>query len=393
MSVTTTYELVSPELTERLMKSDAWNCGGEPQLTSAVDPDGPSSPDGRRCCLLFALSLFVFQQSSALERAEQLALVRSALLARNQEIISGRGNGTLRNYYPDVGLETDATFFMVFDHDKYRLDIKCLPVNGKQPRYDRYLVVYDGTAVLANRFSERIKPSGCEADVLEMKGGVVARATRGIWSIPPNLFNQMSASSTVIDYDFALEELDNGQLRGTCTELPDKEIEFTADPVLGFNVVSYDVRQRTDYGTAWVAKTTTAWERSNHVWFITSYRQEDTEDGEFFSRREIVFEEFEANPVVEPTEFDLDKAALCGNSRIIDRRPEATVKIHKVPSPPASTEQQLQSIAETVEQMPAQLIEESPVGTSKSDLRFRVIMFAILTVLCATASWFLWQRR
>lgn len=221
----------------------------------------------------------------------------------------------------------------------------------------------------------------------------MAKATRGLWSVRPNVFNQMSASRMIIDYDFELEEIDNGKLRGTYTELPDTEIEFTADPMLGFNVVSYDVRQRTDSGTTWVKNVNSGWKQSNGAWFIASYRKEDTEDGEFFSRREIVFDEFEANPVVDPEEFNLDKAALCGSSRIIDRRPQAAVKIHNVPTATAATAAQLDTIADAVEKMPARNQKASPLVTQEETSAFRVAMLALLTVLFASVSWFLWRRR
>ncbi len=332
-------------------------------------------------------------QASSCRGDGSLAQMRAAAQASRASLSSARGEGIIRIYRAGENLDVDATFALVFGGDKYHLDIRFKPVAGKPPRFTRQLAVCDGSAVLANRFSERIRPTGCEADVLVAKPGAVAKATHGTWSFTPTGWHDSFATPSLFTHDFAVEQLEDGKVRATRTyKSPDTELELIADRKVGYNLVSCRTQQQTDSGTTWVQLRTLRWERLSDMWILKSLSVEDTEDGEFYARREIVFDEFEANPIVDVVEFGLENAALCGGSRIIDRRPQASVKIHRIPAVPDEKQKRINSIAEAIEQIPAQQIERSPIGTGNT-VQFRIIMFAALTVLCATVSWFLWQRR
>lgn len=340
-----------------------------------------------RVCLSIGC-LLVFAGNSVGYGSDLLDILRSASLALG-DLHSAQGTGTFQ-VERDGHLVEEMGFDVVFDGDKYFLDITHKLAEPPKLFYERHTLVCDGEAIFSTRFSPRIKPGGCDTQVYRKSIGTVFVASGGFrWD--PNRLAKIPMDVIKVDdrYEIVVHEEEGGILRASYNLSPVVAVEFLADPKVGYNVTSvtcFDVSQ----GREVVSAYNVTWDRQNSVWFIKKLVREEPRE-----RRKLIltYAEFTANSIIAKDHFTMAKLAPCAGSRIVDRRRSGRALIHNLEKTTVQRESELDGIAAELAAMPMRFPDAD--ATQNSTLSKRTIAWIGINLLLFTGVivWSLVRRK
>jgi hypothetical protein len=326
-----------------------------------------------------------------------LDLALEALAAAESRLVSGRGHGTFRSYRGEGELIQEIAFRMAFDHEKFNIQLEYRTVPDPRQGDDRRAIVCDGSAIFANRFSPRIHPAGCQTDVYEAKREMIRYAGS------PFDFRRLSAyalgdpserKENFEKYDIAFEELADGKYLARYVVSDNWEGALEIAPDCGYLIVRNRAGNKT--GEITYVDYKLDWKQQEGVWYIAGLTKDSQEVGGVRYHHVLEFDEFEVNPVVPPETFTLAALEPCEGSRFIDRRPDATTRIHYYESPEArkTDQQELDNMLAEVEALPASRRpappEEAHTGRS---WRLGVVLVGILSLAAIVAVVYVLRRR
>lgn len=289
-----------------------------------------------RCsqCTLAVVSIIACAQACAAddqEKSPALAKAKEAWRAAVQLASSAEANGTFR-VHDAAGKEIHSAKFTMRVHGGgYFIDLTCLPVGGKPPRYDRVIIINDGTAMIANRFSPRIKPHGCEA-----------------WAHLPESFDAASEGGYnwapdkivghVLDFDKIRAEMTVRELKpGEYALEYDMDAKHTvrADfgEATGFNLSQVVLKRKGAEDI--LCKLQVDWHKTAEGWHIHSVNRTDSA-GMLSGKTELVFTRFKHVTIADENLAQMSALQLRAGCRIIDQRPDVAVRVLRAPDPQAA---------------------------------------------------------
>lgn len=347
------------------------------------------------CSVLMVCCEFGFDGGHSTANAEDeevAAKVLEAALAAREGLRSGNARGTVRTYDGTGALIEDIAVHARFDSGKYNLHLAYRKVRPNSVAYDRRIAVGDGSGIFVNRFTDDIRPSGCEIDIHPPSGLRLAAATEGYrWN--PTALGDFVLNVPLIMDKFAVrfESLPDGTYRGTYDPTSKFTVTFRADPKVGYNIVEQEGRNKV--GGPTYDKVVATWSKEGHVWYIDSLTTEKVRSGALKERTELKYTVFKVNVAVAPDLFTLSGLEPVAGMRIIDRRPEARDRIllYEDSRLASRTEGSLDNMIAEAAAMPPKFPDRSPKSRMSSRTLFFVGLSVILTVTSLT--WYLWRRK
>lgn len=302
------------------------------------------------------LSLVMCLASRAVRADEDvLRLANEAAAAAQSSLTSGRGSGTYRVVNGSGQVVKDVGFQVAFDHDKLNLQLEYRELPSR-PRQDiRRMIVCDGSALFVTRVSTSIVPAGCETNVYEMTSQSYDIATDGFeYDLrKPNGQRANSPTQSETQRRVHFEKLPNGRYLGRYDESSNWEVTLEIAPELGYHTVKMRGANRS--GNVTYSQHERDWAKENGVWYVKRMTNETKRaDGTVF-RRILHYDRFEPNATVPLEMFTMDALKMCEGSRVIDRRPNAQVKIYDF-----NTAKARQTKAEDLDKMALQMRGLSP---------------------------------
>ena len=285
--------------------------------------------------VLAACSLIAYVHACAADdqdKSPALAKAKEAWRAAVRLASSAEADGNFR-VHDAAGKEIHSAKFTMRVHGGgYFIDLTCLPVGGKPPRYDRVIIINDGTAMIANRFSPRIKPHGCEAWA-HLPDSFNAASEGGYNWAPDNIvghvlnFDKIRAEMTVRELkpgEFALEyDLDAKHT-----------VRADFGEATGFNL-SHVALKRKGAEEDILAKYEVDWQKTAEGWHIHSVNRTDSA-GMLSGKTELVFTRFKPAIVADENLAQMSALQLRAGCRIIDQRPNVAVRVLRAPDPQAA---------------------------------------------------------
>jgi hypothetical protein len=308
----------------------------------------------RRCAqaLVLCFSVTAVQSSHAAAGScddDLLETIKQASVASSEFLRSAVGSGTFEQYVQEPGdkepkLRTKARVNVFFARGKYHLrfdyetmlvrtvytDMQGNKTDEKLAEWkpDRLFLIDDGLSATVVRFSERIRPRGCEAEIFSERP---APSTGFPWGDPARLGKESMDVERLIQNlgknSIQVSDLPDGGHRGIFRpKNSDKvRVEFDTKPEIGFNVVA--IRAFNEGDEIPVTATELTWKKSGDVWYVEQinklqdYRR--VKEPGPLTRTVFKYDKMDLNVEVDPRLFGLDSTELPKGTRFLDRRRDA----------------------------------------------------------------------
>lgn len=221
------------------------------------------------------------------------------------------------------GIEFDATFSG--DQFRYDFEFEALPPSNKKP-YDRIIAMSDGESVYVSRFTPRINPTGCEADIYPCGTGIILVATRSLrfayhdtksFLIPPSIFDSFEIETT---------ETESGDLECTYTLDDVNGVRFVLSKKQAFNLVSAQLFHNDSDQVR--QEQLLKWKQLDGRWYLSDYRDSIYDaDGSLKNSKHLEITDFKmaAAANLKKTAMSVEEMAVKG--RVLDRRRDGDEKI------------------------------------------------------------------
>jgi len=303
-------------------------------------------------CLIPAAAVVFYHESIAC-CDELLTTVRTAARESRDGIPRAICSGRISAWDETGQMTENAAFSLEFDLDRFLLSLTYDPIDGRDPRYTRRVIVCDGSALLSNTWSPRIRPAGCEAELFEARANSLASATQGFVYWKPAKTAVLLAWDVLLDRDFDVKQTGNNEIRGTGTPWPNTEVVFVARRDMGCNVATICSRRRVGE-MIYECRYSADWARIGKHWYPKRVVLEHLKNDGLRRKSEISYENFKLQQALPDDYFTLQKAKLCAGSRIISRLDNVPTGILHVPSAPQRSEARQGNLAQPVQSLLAE---------------------------------------
>ena len=337
---------------------------------------------------LVSMGLIHVVRVCADDGSSTMQLLKESHLAAKVNLKSGIGRGFLEIYRGKIGskeweLVIKAKVQIRFNGGKYLISLDY--ETDKVSRLDSRRIVFDGTTLVVNQFSNRIKPKGAEAQILPHHEREGAPSNAGFPFDPSNLPDEMTDVTSLCEKygdKVHFTSTKEGKSLGAVTMSMGESYTFEATPSSGHHVTSWQVALSNGQVHT---KANAEWRRSGNVWYVQSITKE-TDFGESERYREVLkYDYFEPNASVGPESFWLDALELPTGARILDQRPGAEVPIYRTTSGNSTSQSQLDGILEEIKALAVQ-----PQTRKPSLLRIGLAACGILLSIIGILA--LWRR-
>jgi hypothetical protein len=299
-----------------------------------------------RSLLLLLASVFHFTESSiACGENDPIEIVQQAFVTSCDAVQSAVGSGTFEQYVQtrdetQPTLRTKGHAKVYFDGGKYhlRLEYETMLVRttytdkeGKtetqwtESKPDRLFVIYDGNVANVVKFSNRIRPLGCEGEIYSelpivatgFRCGDPARLGKECLNVE-RLIQKLGKESIHVVM------LPDGVIRGSFRPTNTNKVhaEFDADPQFGFNVVALRIFNEGDPIPA--RSIELRWTRAGDAWFAEQFVEvkdsRRVNGNGSFTRNVFRYDSIELNCSVAPALFAVESTDLPAGVRFLDRR-------------------------------------------------------------------------
>ncbi len=287
--------------------------------------------------VLFLASLMASPLSS--HGAEPLETVRDAFRASSMGITSGIGKGTFQAYEAAAGgdwqLRTDAHIETSFNGVKYRV---ALTFNREPSGRTSQVIIYDGEAVTAARFSPLIRPTGASAEIFrpENRGNGISKPQMANfpWDVSRlswNVFNFDRLIKNIPPDRLEIHATPDGDLIGSYSDGKSKgaRVKFECPKKFGFNIASKQVYNGNDATP--VQESRIEWKQSlKGLWYVTLLEETFVFGEDKRRLRELIrYTDFLPNVPIPEALFTEASLKMPVGTRVIDRRKNADVRIPK----------------------------------------------------------------
>src|SRR5262249_1709353 len=198
---------------------------------------------------------------------------------------------------------------------------------------DSRVIICDGKAIFATRFSKLIMPRGAEADVWELDEKDRGPIHAEFQFDPSDLAGSFFALDLVLKHygsSLVMEKLPGGGCTGKYSIGEDCTSVFEATPETGMNIGTN--RGYLKNGTFFYQDNRATWEQSGNVWYIKAIELNSNDFDGTRHRTRFAYESFEPNAKVPEELFSAAALELPPGSRILDRLPGAGGATHKIPT-------------------------------------------------------------
>lgn len=192
--------------------------------------------------------------------------------------------------------------------------------------YDRVVTVSDGHELYITRFSNRIKPYGCETKIShdDGRGGLISRTSGTLFLHPARYvefaFNPQSYSAESLNFVAG----DAGLLQADIPEAPGVIRTVVIDPQKDWLPVKVEVQR---HGKK-LEEVLLSWEGSGVDWYLKEIVDISHQSGQ---KRLLEIDEFESVDEAKAGGFSLASSELCAGSRVLDSRDPSKVDVKFVP--------------------------------------------------------------
>ncbi|MBW3538636.1 MAG: hypothetical protein KY476_00050 [Planctomycetes bacterium] len=360
-----------------------------------------------RTAVLTALAAIAFCANAQAQKHEhglEFSIIEEAWQASFGALVSGRGRGTYRQYIRegdgDWGIDVDSRVVVYFDDGKYHLQFEY----SKSPKGEnKRIIIYDGTAIFATRFSDGISVTGAETQAFPAPTTPGRPAKPELAHFP---WDVTKLYSPLANIPAILKAYTPGSITLTTTAAGDYITESAARNSArvrivkqfareyGYNIASVQVYNDGNPGSS----TTAEWKQDKGIWFVSKLTEEFTLKHRNRSwRQELSYDEFEVNAEVDPALFTMNALEMPGGSRLIDHRPAVPREkvIHYVPVENQEIEAKLDSMVEQLESLPTTRTGTRMINPAEDGrgLRFWLILGFNLLIAGLVIVLLIWRRR
>ncbi len=338
--------------------------------------------------LPWIMPLFVALWNGEPEGQEQqvFALAREAFSASVHGLHSGIGKGTFRKHLSAQGRHDDvaAELTVYLDAGKYhiRLDYEP-PVDG----LTREILIYDGADVIHARFSERYTPTGCDVAVRSSHSGT-GFPNWNPWRLAAELFDFEAAGSTVKESDIAFRKVSTDGYEGRY-KLANVTVKLSVDAKFGFNVSRVQAFNGADVLPAQTVSA--SYGKSDELWYVKSLSIEMGSRKPNQDSVQLIYDEFKVNVPVPAEVFTIAALEIPDGTRVADRRPNTPHDKYIFAEPRQSDLSRVDSLIETVKQLPKQGSRPKANASSRRDVYIvnaaALLAISIALMICR------WRRR
>lgn len=348
---------------------------------------------------IYVTVVFFFLTSARVPGEEkpsaELITIQEAYKAAMENLVSGDGTGVYEIYLArrpgketKLELKVKAKANISFDQGKFyiRLDYE----KDDLEHLDSRFIVYDGTAILVNRISKRIKPAQSEGDVYEADPTLEVMRQAGFDYNPCTLPAQILSVDNITEKTTALTiKADANMDYLGAFDLPlVVRCTFLASKSVGYNVINFR-QYNTNHNNFQHLNVQATWEHKKGLWYVKSIdRQWLSVDGRG-ERMVFRYANFEPNVEVDPSLFKFDALSLSPKARLIDRRPNAEKPVLRQHQPPKTDTAKIDSLADKVKAL-APKPQKTARPRSRRFRRYSLLVSGVL--FCILGLLLIWRR-
>lgn len=267
--------------------------------------------------------------------------------------------------------------------------------------YDRRHIVCDGEFIAFTRFSGRIRPGGCEAELFksDITGFVMATGGCDFAFRFDRLRSPLIIASLPPATKFlAKEALRSGDIKYRLRLASGSELSLLVSPKHGYHVIeqSFNIP-----GKPVDLRCSVHWKKYGKVWWPQRYeilRTAHSAGDKSASRQILEWTDVKANVENDASLFTLDALEKCKPMRLIDRRPGVppNKRVRQLTRKDKDlTEKRLNAMAAQVDKLPLRNTNpEEPSDGPPVSSRWRIWLIVFnVAVFAGIAGWWWWRNR